>query len=117
MVLKWAKLAKEAISVFPKPVTEHYPYKIMKEAPPGFRGKIQYSLEKCIGCGMCWMNCPAKAIEPVPTEKTRTKKKPKFYIYRCIFCGFCAEVCPTKAITLTQDYHTATLRKEDLVIE
>jgi len=85
-----------------------------EELPQGYRGMPVYHKDKCISCSLCANICPANAMKMVKIGK---KKYPSINYNRCIFCGFCAEVCPTKAITLTQDYHTATLRKEDLVIE
>ena len=33
------------------------------ETPPGFRGKIQYDAEKCIGCKKCYYICSFGAIK------------------------------------------------------
>lgn len=99
-----------------KPFTIHYPFVEVKAAE-GYRGRIRYLRNKCIGCGLCATVCPANAIEMIPSERTRTKKEPKFTHYKCIFCGLCAEHCPTKAIELTQDYHLYGFKKENVEIE
>jgi len=99
-----------------KPFTVHYPFVDIKPAE-GYRGRIRWKASGCIGCGMCATVCPANAIEMVPSERTKTKKEPKFIHYKCIFCGLCAEHCPTKVIELTQDYHLYGFNKEDVKIE
>ena len=44
---------KEAVSgLFSKPSTEGYPF-TPKEAPEGYRGRIVFHADRCIGCGMC----------------------------------------------------------------
>ncbi|MFC2008798.1 4Fe-4S binding protein [Chloroflexota bacterium] len=69
------------------------------KVPPGFRGKIAYDREKCIGCQLCVKICPAKAIEFIPDEK-----KVKIYIARCCFCSQCNDVCPTNCLTMTDEF-------------
>lgn len=67
--------------------------------PPGFRGKIAYDREKCIGCQLCVKICPAKAIEFIPDEK-----KVKIFISRCCFCSQCNDVCPTHCLSMTDEF-------------
>ena len=67
--------------------------------PPGFRGKITYDREKCIGCQLCIRVCPGKAIEFISEEK-----KVKFFITRCCFCAQCADVCPVDAIAMSDEF-------------
>ncbi len=69
--------------------------------PSGFRGRLKFDSEKCIGCLTCIRFCPAGTI----TAKKDSKGLELEYSYsRCTFCGMCAEHCPTRAITLTSDY-------------
>ncbi len=49
--------------------------------PAGFRGKIAYDRENCIGCRQCVGICPTRAIEFQPEDK-----KVKIFIARCCFC-------------------------------
>ena len=67
--------------------------------PPGFRGKIAYDREKCIGCQLCVKICPAKAIEFLPDDK-----KVRIFVARCCFCSQCNDVCPTNCLSMTDEF-------------
>ncbi|MFW6135025.1 MAG: DUF362 domain-containing protein [Elusimicrobiota bacterium] len=49
--------------------------------------------EKCVGCGLCAQNCPAKCIEMI-------KHKPYADLSRCIRCFCCQELCPYHAVEI-----------------
>jgi formate hydrogenlyase subunit 6/NADH:ubiquinone oxidoreductase subunit I len=95
-------------NLFSKPVTILYP-KEKVPVPPGFRGKVTVSDEKCIGCSKCSLVCPSRCItmtdsqkEVVFKEKTMVrKKKPRVKLFKCIRCGLCERHCPADAIHLT----------------
>ena len=84
------------------------------ETPPGFRGKIQYDREKCIGCKLCIKVCPTAAIEFKEKEK-----KIKIYLSRCAFCSQCNDVCPTNCLSMTNEFLLADTDKysKDLIVE
>jgi len=82
--------------IFKKPFTQQYPF-VKPQAPEGYRGKHIFDPQKCISCGLCARDCPAKAIELVEVSG---KRMPNFFLDRCIFCYLCAEACPRKAIKL-----------------
>jgi len=67
--------------------------------PPGFRGKIIYDKEKCIGCKLCIKVCPCEAIEYKEKDK-----KIKIYIGRCCFCSQCNDVCPTNCLSMGDEF-------------
>jgi ferredoxin len=76
-------------------------------APSGFRGRIDYRKDKCIGCGLCVKVCPAAAVVFIKKEK-----KIKYHLFRCTFCGQCVEVCPTHALVNTDEFLLADYDKD-----
>ncbi len=84
------------------------------ETPEGFRGKIQYDKEKCIGCKLCIKVCPSGAIEFKPEEK-----KIRIYLARCTFCSQCNDVCPVKCLSMSNEFLLADTDKysRDLIVE
>jgi len=50
---------------------------------------------KCIGCGDCAANCPAKIIKMVD-------RRPQADLSRCIRCFCCQELCPAKAVDVSR---------------
>jgi NADH-quinone oxidoreductase subunit I len=81
--------------------------------PPGFRGKIAYDRENCIGCQQCYKICPTLAIEWLPEEK-----KIKIFVSRCCFCAQCVDVCPVNTLAMTEEFLLANYDKyaDEMVI-
>lgn len=108
---------KEAIhQLFSKSSCEMYPV-VPKEAAPGYRGRIVYHADKCIGCGMCERVCSGNAITRV-IEKVEEGDKITltFNLGSCTFCATCADFCNEKAIEFTRDYHMVATKEEDLLV-
>jgi len=84
------------------------------ETPEGFRGKIVYDKEKCIGCKLCIKVCPTNAIEFKEKEK-----KIKIYLSRCCFCSQCNDVCPVKCLSMGDEFLLADVDpySKDLIVE
>jgi formate hydrogenlyase subunit 6/NADH:ubiquinone oxidoreductase subunit I len=101
-------------TLFKKPITLNYP--IDKEAmPKGFRGKLEFYNDPCIGCKLCMKDCPANAI-------TINKLGEKQYeaildLSKCIYCGQCVDSCPKKALALTEDFELAQTDPKKLVVK
>lgn len=110
---------KEAITqLFSKPSTELYPF-VQKDAPEGYRGRIVFYGDKCIGCGMCERVCAGGAISThiVEEQENGTVFARRFFLGSCTFCNTCAEYCSTHAIELSKDYHMVARTEDELVVE
>jgi NADH-quinone oxidoreductase subunit I len=99
--------------IFKKPATQKYP-EVKPKVPDDFRGRQIFDIDLCISCGLCFRDCPAKAIEMVEVEG---KKKPLFHLDLCIFCYQCAESCPRNAIKTSGFFELASTDKCDLVVK
>src|SRR5512147_777019 len=91
-------------SLFKKPATEKYPYE-KAHIPKGFRGKINFYPEKCIGCKLCMRDCPSGAIKIVKVGEKKFEME--IELDKCIYCGQCVDSCMKKAIELTQEFELA----------
>ncbi len=88
-------------NLFKKPITLPFPKEEIKPAP-GYRGLHKVNGDKCIGCGLCSIECPAQAIE-MKMFPERKKRYPIIHYDRCIFCYRCVEVCPVKAYIISEE--------------
>ena len=67
------KILSEVVrSAFQKPATFLY-QDLPTHDKTGYRGCQVLSVDKCIGCGLCYRDCPAAAIEMIEIE---TVKRP-----------------------------------------
>jgi uncharacterized protein (DUF362 family)/Pyruvate/2-oxoacid:ferredoxin oxidoreductase delta subunit len=59
------------------------------------RPKVHFDPNRCVGCGECAANCPAKVI-------TMKNHRPTVNYHRCIRCYCCQELCPRNAVSVRQ---------------
>ena len=133
--MKFSMLSQVFTQMFKKPFTNKFPAKyapnnttkFLEEVgagnieiippinvPIGYRGKIKYDKEKCIGCKLCIKVCPSEAIEFIESDK-----KIKIYLARCTFCSQCNDICPVNCLSMSNEFLLADADKysKDLIVE
>ena len=115
-------------NLFKKPFTVQYPDEQLQQ-PPRARwlhilARHEDGLERCVGCELCAVACPAdaifvKAAENDPDHPTshgeRYAERYEINMLRCIFCGMCEEACPEDAIYLEKKYELSDYRREAFI--
>ena len=113
---------------FRKPITVRYPEQ-KRKLPVISRGrhcltKWADGKERCVGCELCAIVCPAQAIsvkaaQNKPGEEVshgeRYAEDFQINMSRCIYCGLCEEACPTGALVLGNNYELSGYTRESLI--
>ena len=68
-----------------------------KFAMKWLRPKVQFDPRRCVGCGDCAANCPAKVI-------TMKNRRPMVDYKECIRCFCCQELCPQNAVKVKESW-------------
>ncbi|MEA3438811.1 MAG: 4Fe-4S binding protein [Chloroflexota bacterium] len=99
-------------SLFKRPVTEKYPL-VRYPVPERLRGHLRWDPEKCTGCGLCVMDCPANAIEMIVIDKKAKRFVMRYHVDRCTFCAQCVFSCRQGCLEMSNDtWELAALNKE-----
>ena len=89
------KLGKMTLrSLFGKPETVRYPFE-EPEHPAALRGKVVFSPENCIYCGICEKRCPTGAISVNKKDSTWSIDH-----FKCIQCDTCVRECPKGCLSM-----------------
>lgn len=125
LVTGMAVTGKEFVT--PK-VTEQYPEnRATLDISDRFRAELtlKYDSEgrhKCIGCGICQMNCPngtiqltTKMVELPDGKKKRKLDKYMYDLGSCTFCMLCVTTCPQGALEFSNDFEQAVFTRDKLV--
>jgi hydrogenase-4 component H len=105
---------KEAVTAVVSPrFTTRFPAEPC-EVPDRYRGKPEFDLDACVGCGACVNVCPTKALTQVDeVNGDAPVRKIKLRYDTCIFCGNCEDGCTTeKGIALSNQWDLAGLDRE-----
>ena len=111
------------------PITQQYPEE-RPLLPARHRGRHELErhengLEKCVGCELCALVCPADAIYVEGAENPKDapisigERYAKTYVInllRCIYCGYCVEACPTEALQMKGDFELAAGDRASLIV-
>ncbi len=113
--------------VTPK-VTEQYPEnRADLQISDRFRAELTLKYDdegrhKCIGCGICQMNCPngtirltTKMVELPDGKKKRKLDKYMYDLGSCTFCMLCVTTCPQNALEFSNDFEQAVFTRDKLV--
>ena len=102
---------KEAITaVFSPRFTTRFPAEPCV-VPERYRGKPEFDLDTCIGCGACVNVCPTEALTQIDDTQARLPiRKITLRYDACIFCDNCSDNCTTETgIKLSQQWDLAGL--------
>jgi formate hydrogenlyase subunit 6/NADH:ubiquinone oxidoreductase subunit I len=112
--MKIGKMIKKVfLTGFKKPVTVLYPFTPV-HMPQGFRGKLIFHKEKCIGCKLCMKDCPSNAIT---IRKVGEKQfEADIDLGKCIYCAQCVDSCMKKALETSPEFELAQLDYKNLQV-
>ena len=84
--------------------------------PESYRGKPEFDLDDCIGCGACVNVCPCREClsQVDDLEADPPVRKITLHHSACIFCGSCQDNCTTeKGIKLSDKWDLATFDRDE----
>jgi formate hydrogenlyase subunit 6/NADH:ubiquinone oxidoreductase subunit I len=108
--MKTASMFSDVLSsVFRKPSTQNYPAQ-QYATPERLRGALNWDAEKCTGCGLCAMDCPAQALDMIVIDRKAKRFVLRYYLDRCTFCAQCVYSCRQGCLDMSStDWELAAL--------
>ena len=66
------------------------------------KGRVEFNVDRCKGCGLCVQVCPVKILELDTSQINAIGYNPAYCIDqdKCIACTNCAVMCPDVVITV-----------------
>ena len=115
--MKIVTMLKDVVrSLVKRPFTRPYPRE-KQPAPERLRGKLHYNPEKCTGCCLCSMECPANALELITLDKKEKRFVMRYHLDRCTYCAQCVQNCRFGCLEMSPDeWELAATTKEPFTI-
>lgn len=115
--MKIVTMLKDVVrSLGKRPFTRPYPRE-KQPAPERLRGKLHYDPEKCTGCCLCSMECPANALELITLDKKEKRFVMRYHLDRCTYCAQCVQNCRFGCLEMSPDeWELAATSKEPFTI-
>jgi formate hydrogenlyase subunit 6/NADH:ubiquinone oxidoreductase subunit I len=85
--------------------------------PKKYRGKPEFDLDACIGCGACVNVCPSSICLQMAddVEADPPVRRITLNYYTCIFCGNCSDNCTTEnGINLSNQWDLAGMDRSKM---
>lgn len=99
-----------------RPFTQPYPQE-KQPAPERLRGKLHYDPEKCTGCCLCSLECPANALELITLDKKEKRFVMRYHLDRCTYCAQCVQNCRFGCLAMSPDeWELAATTKEPFTV-
>ena len=77
------------------------------------QGVVRYDLDKCIGCGQCYIVCKDAAGQAL--EWNAKKRRPELIEDKCLSCTLCQAVCPVPGLITFKEMPKGWKRRETAV--
>lgn len=79
------------------------------------QGVAEYDLERCIGCGQCYIVCRDAAGQAL--EWDTANRRPRLIEDKCLSCMICSFVCPVPGLISYQEKDSRWQRQETPVMD
>ncbi|MEN4006986.1 MAG: 4Fe-4S binding protein [Methanobacterium sp.] len=114
-IAKKIKVFGRGIGNFSSPATKPYPA-VKTEVPATYKGRPEYDIDICVGCGACASVCPTRCIS-VEDDLISEKRTLKLNYGICVYCKLCADACPEekddkKGINFTSEFDMTDYDRE-----